>query len=150
MNEWERPGERGASQVVAKPAEQLALYDRYSSMAYGIILQILPQTEQAQEVLIEMFSSPDLQRCVNSPGNTAVAIVRLARTKALEAKARLQGPLPQPIEAGTAAKGSLPEVVFELAFRQSCSIETITEKLQLPKADVLKAIHDYFVSFRQA
>jgi len=97
-----------------------------------------------------MFSSPELQQYVNYPGNTAVAIVRLARAKALEAKARLQGPLPQPIEPGTAAKGSLPEVVFELAFRQSCSIDTIAEKLQLQKADVLKAIHDYFVSFRQA
>jgi hypothetical protein len=145
MNEWER----AAPQAIARPNEQLALYDRYGSMAYGIILQILPQPQHAQEVLVELFSSPDLQSYINYPGNIAVAIIRMARAKALEAKARLDVPLPRGAESSASAKTNLPDVVFDMAFRQGYSLDAIADRLQLPRSVVVKAIHDYSVSFRQ-
>ncbi|KAB7732588.1 hypothetical protein F5984_01125 [Rudanella paleaurantiibacter] len=145
MNEWER----ATPSVITKPTEQLALYDRYGSIAYGVILQILPQAPQAQEVMLDLFTSTDLLKVPNPTGNMALTIIRLARAKALEAKSRLGVPLPSTVDPDT-AKANLPDTVFNLSFRQGYSIEAIAEKLQLTKAEVLKAIHDYSIAFRQA
>lgn len=145
MNEWER-----ALQTIAKPNKQLALYDRYGSMAYGVILQILPQPLQAQKVLVELFASSDLPSYLDGHSSVALAIVRMARTKALTAKAQAGEPLMPSVTSGMTAKTSLPDMVFDMAFRQGCSIDAIAEKLQLSKKEVLKAIRDYSVSLRQA
>lgn len=128
--------------------EQLALYDRYGSMAYGIILQIIPQSQQAQAVLVDLFASSELQNYTTPSSNVAMAIIRMARSKALEAKART-GAFPHPVEPDK-RKASLPEIVFDMAFRQGYSVDAVADSLQLAKKDVLKAIRDYSISFRQA
>lgn len=145
MNEWE-----GALQPTDRPTKQLALYDRYGSMAYGVILQILPQPLQAQKVLVELFASSDLQAYLDNHGSVALAIVRMARTKALAAKAQAGDTLLPSVTADMTAKICLPDLVFDMAFRQGYSIEAIAEKLQLPRKGVLKAIRDYSVTLRQA
>ncbi|MBB5286953.1 DNA-directed RNA polymerase specialized sigma24 family protein [Rhabdobacter roseus] len=129
--------------------EQLALYDRYGSLAYGIILQIIPQTHLAQEVLVELFASRYLQACSGQTTNLATCIVRLARARALEAKAQ-QLPLDAHSEEPTPLQPEdMPELVFDLAFRQGYAPDTIAEQLQIPKAEVMKGFHDYFKSLRQ-
>lgn len=148
MNESERTGDRVASKSVVKSTDQLALYDRYGSMAYGIILQIVPQPRLAQEVLVDLFASPDIQSYVNYPGNVAVSIIRLAREKALNAKTKLAAHLPTPTEPAMTNE-NLPEVVFNLSFRHSYSLDAIAEKFQLARTDVLKAIHNYLSLFRR-
>lgn len=145
MNEWER-----SLQGIAKPNKQLALYDRYGSMAYGVSLQILPQPLQAQKVLVALFASSDLQSYLDGQSSVALAIVRMARTKALTAKAQAGETLMPLVNSSMTAKTNLPDLVFDMSFRQGYSIEAIAEKLQLTKKEVLKAIRDYSVSLRQA
>ncbi len=145
MDERER-----ALQVTNTTTDQLALYDRYGSMAYGIILQIIPQPQQAEKVLVELFTASDLQSSVAYPGNIALEIIRMARAKALEARDQSGLSLMQPETSGIPSKTNLPEVVFDMTFRQGYSIDAVAEKLQLAKGDVLKAIRDYYVFLRQA
>ncbi|RYZ47812.1 MAG: hypothetical protein EOP49_20260, partial [Sphingobacteriales bacterium] len=84
----------GSKRFIDKPVEnravsrteQLTLYDRYGAMAYGVIMQIIPQPDLAQNVLIDLFASPEIASLPDSPSQAACAIVRMARTKALSAK----------------------------------------------------------------
>lgn len=149
-NKLGRPGESLAQQSVATRMDRLALYDQYGSVAYGIILQILPQAHLAQEVLVDLFASPELGSYQSQPSGVALAIVRLARSKALVAKAKLAVSMPTFPEESVTTTADLPKQIFDLSFCQGCTPEQIAEQLQLPKADVLVAIHTYFKKFRQS
>lgn len=127
----------------------LALYDQYGSMAYGVILHILPDPTLAQAVLIDLFRSPQLKSYTKAP--TAGEIIRLARVKALAARPILTNPaqesVPLPTENDTTNTAKL---VFTLSFCQGYTVEEIAEKLQLSSRSVLKAFHTYFNYLRSS
>lgn len=136
--------EKPVSLKGAVDTDRLALYDTYGSLAYGVILQIIPQQEVAQEVLVNLFTSPQLNQCVESPATTSCAIIRLARQQALEASRSLPSFSAQlPIE-----KNNLPKTIFDLSFRQGYEPRIIAEQLQIPYAEVIKSIRDYFKYLR--
>lgn len=140
------------SQEVIRHADHLTLYDRYSSMAYGVILRIIPEPERAQTVLIDLFSSPQLTVCAEIQTHTAGEIIRLARLKALAAKPG--DPVSSPILSNSATNGhfdtndTIENIVFDLSFCQGYSPEAIAEKLQLSRTNVLKSIYTYFKHLR--
>ncbi len=149
INKLERSDEPLPQQPVAARLDRLALYDQYGSVAYGIILQILPQPHLAQEVLVDLFASPELGAYQAQPSSMALAIVRLARARALAAKAKLEAA--SPVKGpGVVSTTDLPKLIFDLSFCQGCTPDQIAERLQLSKADVLIAIHTYFKSFRHS
>lgn len=130
-------------------SEQLALYDKYSSMAYGIILNILPDPTMAQEVLLNLFASSQLKACDNYPFSYAGCVIKLARSKALEAKAKVVSLSPGS-EDGEANLVNSPDTIFDLSFRKGLSIDLVAERLNISRQDVLKGIHVFFKTNRQS
>ncbi len=132
---------------VSKSTERLALYEKYGAMAYGVILQIIPQPELAQQVMVDLFASPQLEQCIKAPTSPGCNIVRLARSKALEANLRAtsSAPLSEPPQSKDDNAASL---VFDLSFRQGYPLRTVAERLQIPYADVMKSIRNYFKYLR--
>ncbi|MBC3784926.1 hypothetical protein [Spirosoma utsteinense] len=145
----------GSRRFVDKPVEdkavsrteQLTLYDRYGAMAYGVIMQIIPQPDLAQNVLIDLFASPEIASLPGSPSQAACAIVRMARTKALSAKPVEQPALAE-FEANPNVAANLPELVFDLSFNKGFKLDVIAERLELTYFDVLKAIREHVKSIR--
>ncbi len=133
------------SPKVTLHTEQLALYERYGALAYGVILQLIPEVSLAQEVLVDVFTSPQLLTCNENERDKTLCVVRTARAKAIAYK---QQNMPnQVIEI----KGqSLPEQVFNLAFHQGLSPDAIAETLAIPREAVLKAINEHFKNFRKS
>ncbi|MEO6685534.1 MAG: hypothetical protein ABIN24_06195 [Dyadobacter sp.] len=149
MNELERVNDNSGQQVVTKnsvPLTTIEVYDQYGAMAYGIILQIVPQPHLAQEILVSVFSSPLLQSCNSYPFTFAVCIIKLARAKAVEAKRKLMTLAPFSGDNGYSTKENTPELIFDLAFRQGYSPDEVAEKLKISKSEVLKAFHEFFKS----
>ncbi|WP_159472083.1 hypothetical protein [Dyadobacter sp. 3J3] len=149
MNELERVNDNSGQQVVTKnsvPLTTIEVYDQYGAMAYGIILQIVPQPHLAQEILVSVFSSPLLQSCNSYPFTFAVCVIKLARAKAVEAKRKLMTLAPFSGDNGHSIKENTPEVIFDLAFRQGYSPDEVAEKLKISKSEVLKAFHEFFKS----
>ena len=148
MNELERIN-NGKTTPPAKPANKLTpleVYDQYGSMAYGIILQIIPQPHLAQEVLASVFSSPLLLGCNSYPFTFAVCVIKLARLKAVEAKRQLVEKSPLRSDNDFSVVDRSPETIFDLSFRQGYTPDEVAEKLHLTKSEVLKAFHDFFKS----
>ncbi|WP_025763829.1 RNA polymerase sigma factor [Dyadobacter tibetensis] len=125
-----------------KPITPAEAYDRYGAMAYGIILQIVPQTHLAQEILVEVFASPLLKACNSYPFSYAVCIIKLARSKAIEARRKVGSYISDPLTEPEL----LTERVFELTFRQGLTPEEVAERLQITKSEVLKSFHAFFVT----
>ncbi len=149
MGNIERVDNSQYQRQVSKPTDQLGLYDAYGSVAYGVILQILPQVNLAQEVLIDLFSSPELTAGLEQPGSIAVHIIRLARTKALAAKTKSTATdVPSFPNESVTTTADLPKLIFTLSFCEGCTPEQIAEQLHISKSDVLTAIHTHFKSFR--
>lgn len=127
----------------------LSLYDQYGAMAYGVILQIVPQEKIAQEILVELFNSPSLLNCEESVSD-AICIIRIARTKALEFNNRLNTLSASNTETPEINSESLPNLIFNLAFKQGLSLDTIAVKLGLSKETTMKAISNHVKSFRKS
>ncbi|MBO0952451.1 hypothetical protein [Fibrella forsythiae] len=118
---------------------RLLLYEQYGAVAYGVILQIIPQPQQAQEVLVELFASPELQAKLSASANTTCLIVRLARLKALHHRQQQQLPvsvLPEP------AKQS--ELIFNLLFYQNQTPDAVADRLQIQRSAVFGAVREFF------
>ncbi|GAB3564823.1 hypothetical protein GCM10027578_11030 [Spirosoma luteolum] len=134
--------------VKASPVDQIALYDRYSAMAYGIILQIVPQPELAQKILVDLFTdllrtSPDL----NDSG-LGCTIIRMARLRSLETRRSADSVAERSGTSFSPTQGNLPKVVFNLSFWHGCHPNEIAERLQISGSDVMKAIREYIKSFQ--
>lgn len=136
--------------MATSSADRLTLYDQYGSLAYGIILQIVPQPHLAQEVLVEVFAAPELLSNLSQLSSTALSIARLARAKALAVKTRLAMPTFSERSMTTTDPAELSKLVYELSFCQGCTVDQIADRLQLSKADVLMAIQAYFKKIRQS
>lgn len=136
---------------MSRPANQLGLYDTYGSVAYGVILQILPQPGLAQQVLVEVFASPELAAKASPVASMAVHIVRIARAKALAAREKLTvTSTADAADQAVTATADLPKLIFDMSFCEGCTPEQIAERLQMNRADVLTAMHTYFKTFRPA
>ncbi len=129
-------------------SNSLHLYEQYGAMAYGIILQIVPQKQMAQEIMIELFDSLTVNPCVEGKVSIAVCIIRKARELALLYKQKFDWEIAHVPAAETDTEQA--QFIFDLSFRQGKSAETIAEKLNIPKAKVYKAISQYFKTFRQS
>jgi DNA-directed RNA polymerase specialized sigma24 family protein len=150
MNELE-PIKNGIDQSLARQngnMTSLEVYDRYGAMAYGIILQILPQVHLAQEVLVSVFASPQLQACNSYPFSFVACVIKLARAKAVEAKRKLVAIAPAADQ--TTIPDISPEQIFELSFCQGFTPEEVAGKLNISKSEVLRSFHEYFKSYRNA
>ena len=151
MNKIERANNGQQGRQVSRPADQLSLYDTYGSVAYGVILQILPQPHLAQQVLVDVFASPELAAQSSPVSSMAVHIIRVARAKALAVKEKLTAtPTLHAANQPVAATVDLPKLIFDLSFCEGCTPEQIAERLQMNRSDVLTAMHTYFKSFRAA
>ncbi|GAB4022297.1 hypothetical protein [Spirosoma koreense] len=138
-----------AYREVSGAVDQLALYDKYSAMAYGIILTIIPEPEVAQKVLMDLFASPPLSACPEAP--TAGEIIRLARTKALAAKSVSVNLPDSPIPFAQSNDAvNIAEIVFNLSFCQGYTPEAVAEKLNLSTTNVFKAFYSYFKHLRSS
>ncbi|MES2518166.1 MAG: hypothetical protein V4585_08670 [Bacteroidota bacterium] len=147
MNELEQHKDKLSFSKPPGHHELLSLYDTYSPMAYGVILQIIPQENLAQDTLVNVFSTLSVNECKNCAVGSAIYIIRKARIKAIEVKNKISNFVNDQIPNGEAA---LREMIFELSFRQGQTPEVIAQRLNVPKTQVLKAIYEHFKSFRQA
>jgi hypothetical protein len=150
MNELERSAGNGMVRHHRAAGDQRALYDRFGAMAYGIILQILPQPHLAQEALLEVFTSSQLLTFSNTSINPAILIIRIARTKALEFKEKIREREATNSEPFFLTSSYSPEFIFDLSFRQGYSFEAISEHSGLSKPELLKAVRDFFQGFRRS
>lgn len=119
-------------------------------MAYGIILQILPQKQLAQEALLEVFTSSQLATFQNGSISPAIAVIRLARTKALEIKAKTSENGTAIAEPISSTGGYSPEFIFDLSFRQGYSFAAISDQFGISKPEILKAVRDFIHLFRRS
>lgn len=125
----------------------LSLYDQYGAMAYGVILQIIPHEQLAQEVLVDLFNSLTFQNCGDGVNN-AICILRNARIKAIEFNNRFKSLLPA--NESIVNKDDLPKLIFDLAFKQGIPLDVVAEKLGITKDDAMKAIGQQVKSFRKS
>nr|ARK11477.1 hypothetical protein A6C57_14735 [Fibrella sp. ES10-3-2-2] len=139
MNVSNRPDTRPMMLTTTNTASRLSLYDKYGSVAYGVILKIIPQPQQAQEVLIDLFASPDLQAGLVPSANTTCVIVRLARGKALAYCKKNQLPIP-----ALPAEIKQSELIFNLLFYQNQTPDVIAERLQIQRSAVFGAVREFF------
>ncbi|GAB4032389.1 RNA polymerase sigma factor [Spirosoma jeollabukense] len=138
------------AQEVMRSADRLSLYDRYSAIAYGIILQIIPEPELAQTVLIDVFSSPQINSLAEASTQAIGPIIRLTRAKALEARSNSTAlNQPQSIQVPE-TNVNTEKLVFNLSFYQGYTTEEIADKLQLSPTNVLKTIYTYFKQLRSS
>lgn len=131
------------SREATSKADYLSVYDRYGSLAYGVILRIIADPTLAQKVLVDLFASQPLNAYREEPA--ASDIIRLARRLALDAKAEttVSTPVANPADP-------LEKHIFDLAFCQGYTPETIAETLQLSPTSVLKSIYTYFKYLRSS
>lgn len=126
--------------------QRVELYDRYGSVAYGIILQIVPQPELAQAILVDLFATlptdggDESERMISR-------IIRLARDKALTNR---HSSTERSLTSFHPTERNIPKVVFNLAFWHGCRADEIAERLNIAKTDVLRAIRTYVKSFKTA
>jgi hypothetical protein len=148
MNELERVNDEVSQPSITKTRNlsSVEVYDQFGAMAYGIILQIIPQPHLAQEILVSVFSSPQLQSCNSYPFSYAACVIKLARAKAVEAKRKLTA-ITTYDEAQPLA-GNSPQTVFDLAFRQGLTPEEVAGKLNITKSEVLRSFHEFFKSYQ--
>ena len=125
----------------------MELYERYGSMAYGIILQIVPQPEQAQAVLVDLFATLPVEEGADKTERASALIIRLARRKALASR---PGSVERSLTSFQPTERNLPKVVFNLAFWHGCHVTEIAERLNIATTDVLRAIRAYVKSFTVA
>ena len=125
------------------------IYDKFGAMAYGIVLQIIPQPQLAQEILADVFSSPLLLTCNSYPFSYAACVIKLARAKAVEAKRRAMM-LSSQDSASADIEEATPQHIFELAFCNGYSPDEVADKLSISKLEVLKALHNFFKTQRSA
>lgn len=118
---------------------RLMLYEQYGAVAYGVILQIIPQPQQAQEVLIDLFASPELPAKLSTSANTTCLIVRLARLKALHYRQKQQLPMP-----ASPAPAKQSELIFNLLFYQNQTPDAVAEQLQIQRSAVFGAVREFF------
>ncbi len=144
MGKMKQVYRKPTSQEIIRQADHLSLYDRYGSMAYGIILQIIPEPELAQSVLIDLFSSLQIRSYAEMSAHTTGNIIRLARSKAIAAR---PVPVTQSIPISN-TNDNTEKLVFDLSFCQGYSLEAIAKKLQLSHTNVLKSIYTYFKHLR--
>jgi hypothetical protein len=139
----------GASQnsQVLSSTDRLQLYERYGAMAYGIICPIVTDPAKAERVLIDLFTSAPLVTPAEPSPKVACAIVRLARTKALEWVNQHEADPPMTDNDGH-PNDNLPKRVFDLSFRKGIKLEVIAERLEMTYFDVLKIIREYVKSIR--
>ncbi|QKZ11370.1 hypothetical protein [Spirosoma sp. KUDC1026] len=135
---------------VKRGSNRIQLYERYGAMAYGVILQIIPETDQAQRVLIDLFASSQIEEF--NPADTrglGSTIIRLARSRALFARKTIPSSSDL-FTSTTSAPGNNKQAkfVFNLAFCQGFTPETIAQRLQIPYSSVMQAIHEYFLFLR--
>ena len=151
MKELERIN-NGTDLSVSKNGQlsSIEIYDKYGAMAYGIILQIIPQPHLAQEILVNVFSSPELVGCNSYPFSFSVCVIKLSRAKAVEAKRKMMSIAPKAIENSLSTSEQSPQLIFDLAFCEGYTPEEVAEKLNISKSEVLKAFHDFFKSYRNA
>ena len=121
---------------------RLTLYDQYGAMAYGVITQIIPQPDVAQTVLIDLFTSTQLNALYESPTNTACTIVRLARMKALEVKPA-EPLVSTDSESQFSSNDNLPKLIFDLLFTRGFKPEILAQRLEMTYWDVLKAMREH-------
>ncbi len=129
---------------------RLQLYEQYGSVAYGIILQIVPQKQIAQEIMVELFDSLTTNPCVESKVSIAICIIRKAREKALIYKQKFDAGITNIQQFDLISEIEQTKIIFDLSFRQGKTVDFIAEKLNIPKARVHKAISNYFKTFRQS
>ena len=134
-------------QQTVSQATRLALYDQYGAMAYGVITQIISQPDVAQAVLIDLFASTQMDLIRESPGNTACAIIRLARSKALEAQSMNSVESVEP-EYGRKSNDNLPKFIFNLLFTQGFKPEAVAKRLDMTYWDVVAAMREHVRSMR--
>jgi hypothetical protein len=131
----------------ANTTPPLSLYDQYGAMAYGVILQIIPHEQLAQEVLVDLFNSLTFHNCGEGVSN-AICILRNARIKAIEFSNRFKSLLPA--NESIINKDDLPKLIFDLAFKQGIPLDVVAEKLGITKDDAMKAIGQQVKSFRKS
>ena len=150
MNELERINNGSENEAIArnKSLSSVEVYDQFGAMAYGIILQIIPQPHLAQEVLVNVFSSPQLQSCNSYPFSFAVCVIKLARAKAVEAKRKLNALVPVDEDFSASLDSTSPQAIFDLAFRQGFTPDEVAGKLNITKSEVLRSFHEFFKSYR--
>ncbi len=125
----------------------MELYERYGSMAYGIILRIVPQPELAQTVLVELFATLSVELELNKTEHVSALIIRTARRKALASRL---GSAERSLTSFQPTERNLPKVVFNLAFWHGCHVTEIADRLNIATTDVLRAIRAYVKSFTVA
>ncbi|CAG4991094.1 hypothetical protein DYBT9275_00677 [Dyadobacter sp. CECT 9275] len=142
--------DKSTASVTSGNLTSIEVYDKFGAMAYGIILQIIPQPHLAQEILVEVFASPLLQSCNSYPFSFGACVIKLARAKAVEAKRKLMSVVPAHSESTAEPIVNSPQLIFDLAFCQGYTPDEVAEKLSISKSEVLKSFHDFFQSSRNS
>ncbi|MEA5402378.1 hypothetical protein VB776_05605 [Arcicella sp. DC2W] len=150
MSEFESSNLQLSGNKSSVPSNRLSLYEQYGSMAYGIILQIVPQKQMAQEIMVDLFNSLTTNPCAESKVSIAICIIRKAREIALFYKEKFDIGLSSIQQFDLVSEIEQSKIIFDLSFRQGKTVDFIAEKLNIPKAKVYKAISEYFKTFRQS
>ncbi len=149
MNELKQSTDSGKVVAAFGSVDYLALYNRFGAIAYGMILQIVPQEALAQQILVDVFSSAELRHCYTKTGSALACVIKITREKAFSAKQVLEKDVTKTSGNVSKAEALTPELLFNLSYKQGVSLDTISSQYNIAKPDILKAIREYVKSFRK-
>ncbi|WP_339071762.1 sigma-70 family RNA polymerase sigma factor [Chitinophaga sp. 180180018-2] len=149
--EWLATGDQAAKEL---------LYDRYAGALYNVVLQLIPQSDRANDIIVRVFiwAFHHIGTFRSSGYHTLFAwLMRKTRELAI------QEALPAPISTGSELmkpkEGMMEQFylklpteqqqVFRLIFFNGLTIATIARILAQPEGQVNETLGDAMRSFRQ-
>jgi RNA polymerase sigma factor (sigma-70 family) len=146
--------------VIGDPAAKELLYDRYAGALYGIVLQLVPVKERADEVIVKVFfwAFHHIATFQTSGHRTLFAWL-LRKTREFAIKEALPETALTGTELMKQEEGILQQFymilpadqqqVFRLSYFKGLSITTIARLLALPEEQINDILKDAMKSFRQ-
>lgn len=152
------------------------LYDHYAATLYGVILQVVPQQEVAEDVLQEVFVKiyRNIDQYEASKGRLYTWMLHIARNTAIDTirskefkKSRKIRELKESVNANAAKKSVTPYVdhlgldkvlsalnedqqkIIDLAYFKGYTQEEISKELQLPLGTVKTRVRNALIQLRK-
>ncbi|CAL1520945.1 sigma-70 family RNA polymerase sigma factor [Chitinophaga sp. MM2321] len=146
--------------MIGDPAAKELLYDRYAGALYGMVLQLVPMKERADDVIVRVFTWAfhHIETFKTSGYRTLFAWL-LRKTRELAIKEALPETALTGTELMEKEKGILQQFyvvlppreqqVFRLCYFKGLSITTIARMLAMPEGQVNEILEAAMKAFRK-
>lgn len=146
--------------VLGDPAAKELLYDRYAGALYGMVLQLVPVKDRANDVIVKVFTWAFHHiNAFQSSGYRTLFAWLLCKARALAIKEAIPDTALTGTELMKKEEGILQQFylilppseqqVFRLSYFKGLSITTIARMLAMPEGQVNEILGESMKAFRK-